>query len=113
MSNKKFAAFIVTYNRAEILMDTIQKIMSQTLTPEKLLVVDNGATDETKEKLNELYPEAVHIKMGYNAGPAGGVNVGLETLAKEGYQWIFWGDDNDPPPTTDTFEKLVHLAETY
>ena len=113
MANKKFAAFIVTYNRAEILMDTIQKIMSQTLTPEKLLIVDNGTTDETKEKLSELYPEAVHIKMGYNAGPAGAIKVGLETLAKEGYQWIFWGDDNDPPPTTDTFEKLVELADSY
>jgi len=113
MANKKFAAFIVTYNRAEILMDTIQKIMSQTLPPEKLLVVDNGTTDETKEKLKELYPEAVHFKMGYNAGPAGAIKVGLEILAKEGYKWIFWGDDNDPPPTPDTFEKLVELGDSY
>jgi len=113
MNNKKFAAFIVTFNRAEILMDTIHKILTQTLPPEKILVVDNGATDETKQKLAELYPEITHFKMGYNAGPAGGDKVGLEILAKEGYEWIFWGDDNDPPPTPDTFEKLVNLAESY
>lgn len=113
MNTKRFAAFVVTFNRAEILMDTIHKIMSQTLPPEKLLVVDNGTTDETKKKLDELYPEVAYIKMGYNAGPAGGDKVGLEMLAKEGYQWIFWGDDNDPPPTPDTFEKLVNLGETY
>jgi GT2 family glycosyltransferase len=113
MSTKKFAAFVVTFNRAEILMDTIHKILTQTLPPEKLLVVDNGATDETKKKLDELYPEVAYIRMGYNAGPAGGDKVGLEILSKEGYQWIFWGDDNDPPPTPDTCEKLVALAESY
>lgn len=113
MSNKKFAAFVVTFNRAEILMDTIQKILTQTLPPEKLLVIDNGSTDETKKKLDELFPEVEYFRMGYNAGPAGGDKVGLEMLAKEGYKWIFWGDDNDPPPTQDTCEKLVNLAESY
>jgi GT2 family glycosyltransferase len=113
MSTKKFAAFIVTFNRAEILMDTIHKILTQTLPPEKILIVDNGTTDETKKKLDELYPEVEYLRMGYNAGPAGGDKVGLEVLAKEGYEWIFWGDDNDPPPTSDTFEKLVKLAESY
>jgi len=48
MANKKFAAFIVTYNRAEILMDTIQKIMSQTLPPEKLLIVEQ----QMKRRIN-------------------------------------------------------------
>lgn len=113
MSTKKFAAFVVTFNRAEILMDTIDKILTQTMPPEKLLVVDNGSTDETKKKLDELYPQVAYLRMGYNAGPAGGDKVGLEILAKEGYEWIFWGDDNDPPPTPDTFEKLVKLAESY
>ena len=113
MSKKKFAAFVVTFNRAEILMDTINKIMTQTLPPEKLLIIDNGDTDETKKKLDELYPQVAYHRMGYNAGPAGGDKVALEMLAKEGYEWIFWGDDNDPPPTPDTFEKLVNLAESY
>jgi GT2 family glycosyltransferase len=113
MSTKKFAAFIVTFNRAEILMDTIHKILTQTLPPEKILIVDNGTSDETKKKLDELYPELAYIKVGYNAGPAGGDKIGLDILAKEGYEWIFWGDDNDPPPTPDAFEKLLKLAESY
>jgi glycosyltransferase involved in cell wall biosynthesis len=113
MSDKKFAAFIVTYNRPDILMDTIQKILDQTRPPEKLLIVDNNDNDETRNKLAQLYPGAAHIKVGHNSGFAGGGKIGLEMLAKEGYEWILWADDNDPPYTEDTLEKLLQLAVSY
>lgn len=113
MNNKKFAAFVVTFRRPDILMDTIKEILSQTRPPDKLLIVDNNDDDITKNKLAELYPNVEHVKTGYNSGYAGGGKVGLEILAKEGYDWIFWGDDNDPPYTPDTFEKLLQLAESY
>jgi glycosyltransferase involved in cell wall biosynthesis len=114
MSNdKKFAAFIVTFKRPDILMDTIEKILGQTRRPDKLLIVDNNDNDDTRNKLQQLYPNVAHIKVGHNSGYAGGGKVGLETLGKEGYEWIFWGDDNDPPYTEDTFEKLLQLAETH
>lgn len=113
MSEKKFAAFIVTYNRPDILMDTIQKMLDQTRPPDKLLIVDNNDNYDTKNKLAQLYPNAAHIMVGHNSGFAGGGNIGLEALAKEGYEWILWADDNDPPYTTDTFEKLLNLADSY
>lgn len=113
MTNKKFAAFIVTYNRPDILMDTIEKCLNQTRPPEKLLIVDNNDNDDTKNNLAQLYPDAAHLKVGHNSGFAGGGKLGLEALAKEGYEWILWADDNDPPYTEDTFEKLLQLAERY
>jgi glycosyltransferase involved in cell wall biosynthesis len=113
MNNKKFAAFIVTYNRPEILMDTIQKCLDQTRPPDKLMIVDNNDNDETKNKAAQLYPNVAHLKVGHNSGFAGGGKAGLEALAKEGYEWILWADDNDPPYTGDTFEKLLKLAESY
>jgi glycosyltransferase involved in cell wall biosynthesis len=111
--NKKFAAFIVTFNRPDILMDTIAKCLDQTRPPDKLLIVDNNDNDITKNKLAQLYPNVVHLMVGHNSGFAGGGNIGLETLAKEGYEWILWADDNDPPYTNDTFEKLLQLADSY
>jgi glycosyltransferase involved in cell wall biosynthesis len=110
MSDKKFAAFIVTFNRPDILMDTIQKMLDQTRPPDKLLIVDNNDNDDTKNAAAKLYPQVAHLKVGHNSGFAGGGNIGLEALAKEGYEWILWADDNDPPYTTDTFEKLLNLA---
>lgn len=111
MSNKKFAAFIVTYNRPDILMDTIQMMLDQTRPPDKLLVVDNNDNDITKNRLAKLYPEVEYLKMSYNSGFAGGGDAGLKKLAAEGYEWILWADDNDPPETEDTFEKLLELGD--
>lgn len=113
MNNKMFAAFIVTYNRPDILMDTIHKCLHQTRPPDKLLIVDNNDNDDTKNKLSQLYPGVAHLKVGHNSGFAGGGKLGLEALAKEGYEWILWADDNDPPDTEDTFEKLLQLAGSY
>lgn len=113
MSGKKLAAFIMTYERPETLVDTIQKILSQTLSPDKILVVDNSASDTTRLRIEGLHPRVFYHKMGYNAGPAGAAKAGLNILVKEGYQWVFWGDDDDPPPTPDCFEKLIALGENY
>ena len=113
MPSGKFAAFVITYKRSDILADTINKIFQQTLPPEKVLVIDNGDDEETMLKLTDSHPNVVYHRMGYNSGPAGGAKAGLDILAKEGYKWIYWGDDNDPPPTDDCFEKLIELAESY
>ena len=45
----RFAGFIMTYERETILVDTIQAIFSQTVTPEKILIIDNSSTYNTKE----------------------------------------------------------------
>jgi hypothetical protein len=35
----------------------------------------------------------------------------LETLAKQGYDWIYWGDDDDPPLFNDEFEHSLGIAK--
>lgn len=102
-----FAAFIITYERAQLIEDTISKLLFQTFPPEKVLVVDNSDTDATKHVIDGLNnPSIVYKRVGYNAGPAGAAKIGLDQLAAEGYQWIFWGDDNDPPKSKNCFEQL-------
>lgn len=113
MATGRFAAFVITYKRPDILPDTVNKLFQQTLPPEKVLIIDNGDDEETMLKMTNFHPKVVYYRMGFNSGPAGGAKAGLDILAKEGYKWIYWGDDNDPPPTDDCFEKLIALAESY
>lgn len=108
----RFGGFIITYNRPEILRDTVQKVFDQTFPPEFLWVIDNSSGTETEEMILALEdPLLKYFRMGYNAGPAGAAVKGLELCGKDGLDWIFWGDDNDPPFRKDTFELLLSVRD--
>lgn len=112
MESKFFAGFIITYNRPDILKGSIEKIFAQTFPPEKIWIIDNSEGSDTKDLIQSLdhYPLA-YINMGYNAGPAGAAAKGLELVAADGYDWIYWGDDDDPPFRSDCFERLLYIKD--
>jgi GT2 family glycosyltransferase len=107
----KFAAFVMTYKRQGIAKQTIEALFNQTVPPAKVLIIDNDELQSGKiiqEQLGHL-PIDYHA-VGFNSGPAGAATIGLKMLAEEGYQWVAWIDDDDPPYFPDVFEKLLHLA---
>ncbi len=109
----KLAGFIITYERHEILTDTLSKIFNQTYPPEKIIVVDNSESTNTQELIIALNnPSIEYFRVGYNAGPAGGAYLGLKKLAEQGYDWIYWGDDDDPPDLMNIFEILIKIGES-
>lgn len=107
----RFGAFVITYNRPAILHTTVSAVLDQTCTPEHILVVDNGEPSVTAQALADFDADLVaHHAMGDNTGPAGATAYALRRLAAENYDWIYWVDDDDPPQTTDTLERLLALA---
>ncbi|WP_290507580.1 glycosyltransferase [Algoriphagus sp.] len=108
----RFGGFIITYNRPNILLETIEKLFEQTFPPELIWVIDNSDNLKTDYAIAGLLDNRInYFRMGYNAGPAGAAKKGLELCAAEGLDWIFWGDDNDPPFFNDTFEKLLSIRD--
>ncbi len=108
----KLGAFVITYNRPDILLVTIQVIFGQTHPPDFLWVIDNSENLETDHAIARLLDPRVRCyRMGYNAGPAGGAAKGLELCTRDGADWIFWGDDNDPPFRQDCFERLLAIRD--
>lgn len=109
----RFSGFIVTYNRPEVLLLTIFKVFGQSFPPEKLWIIDNSSDKITEELIQSFGdPRICYTGIGYNSGPAHAINVGLELVASAGYEWCYWGDDDDPPPSTDTFEKLFESLQS-
>ena len=79
--------------------------------PEKLLIVDNSFSNITQDLVKKInLPNLYYHKVGYNSGPAGAAAIGLKILSDEGYDWIYWGDDDDPPYFKNTFEILIEMA---
>jgi len=113
MISKKFAAFVMTFERPLILQNTINQLFSQTLPPEKILIVDNSLSADTKNVVEALHDNRVdYYRVGKNIGPAGASKIGLEKLTAEGFDWIYWGDDDDPPKFNNVLERLLFLANS-
>jgi len=106
----KLGAFVITFNRPATLVVTIQAIFAQTYPPDFLWVIDNSHDLKTDHAIVGLFDSRIRYhRMGFNAGPAGGAAKGLELCAEEGADWIYWGDDNDPPFRADCFERLLAI----
>lgn len=110
-SNYNFAAFVITKDRPDTLVSTVQKLMNQSLPPSFVLVIDNGSQNLTSLRIKELNDERVsHYSVGYNAGPAGGAYWGMKLLFERGNDWVLWVDDDDPPKFDDLFEKMFQIV---
>lgn len=108
----RLGGFIITYNRPQILLETIRKVFDQTFPPELLWIIDNSEGLETDHAISGLLDSRIlYFRMGYNAGPAGAAAKGLELCGKEGLDWIYWGDDNDPPFKENCFERLLEIGD--
>jgi GT2 family glycosyltransferase len=106
----RFGAFIITYRRPSVLLETINSIFSQTYPPELVWIIDNSENVETGKMVASMLDSRVnYFYMGYNSGPAGAAAKGLELCGKAGLDWIYWGDDNDPPFRVDCFERLLAI----
>jgi len=108
----RLGGFIITYNRPQILLETIQKLFAQSHPPELLWIIDNSNNLDTDHAISSLLDSRVkYFRMGYNAGPAGAAKKGLQLCADSGMDWILWADDNDPPFFPDTLERLISIRD--
>lgn len=75
-----------------------------------VVVVDNGSTDGSRERLPELFPGATVIENGQNLGFPGAVNAGLRYCLREGFDYVLiLNDDTTHKP--DFLSRLVERAD--
>lgn len=110
-SGTGFAAFVMTFNRPATLRATLTSLLAQTVPPEEILVIDNAASPATASVVASLDNAALSYQaMPENLGPAGAAAFGLQYFYARDFEWIYWGDDDDPPKTEDTLARLWKLA---
>jgi GT2 family glycosyltransferase len=99
----KIATIIVTFNRLDMLKDTIESLRNQTKKIDKIIVVNNSSSDGTEEWLN-LQSDLLVLKQD-NLGSSGGQYTGWKTAYELGYEWL-WVMDDDVLPELDCLEKI-------
>lgn len=73
------------------------------------VVVDNGSTDDSVARIQDIYPDLTILQATRNLGFAGGNNLGIRyALAKKAdYIWLL---NNDAKPLPDALSALVSKA---
>lgn len=75
-SDPLVSVVIPTYNRAHIVGEAIESVLSQTYENVEVIVVDDGSTDNTFESLSPLIP-TIRLLRQENAGPSAARNRGI------------------------------------
>ena len=85
------SVIIPTWNRSALLPRALESVLSQTLLPREIIVVDDGSDDDTGELVYSRYPE---VKYHYqpNLGVSSARNVGIRESSTD---WIAFLDSDD------------------
>ncbi len=104
-----FSFVIPAYNEADDIITTLECALAQRLRPHEIIIVDDGSTDGTLEKLQTLRRDGliVVIEHGQNRGAAAARNTAV--AAATGDVLVFVDADNWPP--VDFLERLAPLYE--
>lgn len=78
----------------------------------KVIVVDNGSSDDSVAVVKKNYPDVEVLETGRNLGFAGGNNVGIRHALKQGVQSV-WILNNDTVVDKNTLTALVNACRHY
>ena len=87
----KVSVVIPTYNRAAYIEAAVESVRLQTLREVEIIIVDDGSTDDTLERLQRFGSEVLCLRTP-NQGPAAARNVGMQAARGE---YIAWLDSDD------------------
>ena len=109
MNNRPLiSAIIPTYNRADLVGDAIDSILAQTYPNVEIIVVDDGSTDNTQERLAR-YGDRIRMIYQENAGPSAARNKGIAAANGEFISFLD-SDDLWLPTKLERQVKLLHEA---
>lgn len=96
MSNN-LAVVIVTYNRCELLQQSLTALEKQSYPIDSVIVVNNASTDGITQAFLDNYTGSLPLQVIHNptnTGGAGGFHTGIKTAHEQGYEWVFVIDDD-------------------
>lgn len=93
----RVVAVIVTWNRRDLLLESVAAVCAQSRLPDTVIVVDNASTDGTADALRAAFPGVQLATLGANYGGAGGFAYGMALALADGADLIWLMDDDTVP----------------
>ena len=83
----KIAVIIPFYNESATIIQTLESLKLQTRTPDRVLLIDSGSTDDTSIKINKWISdnnmEAYNIMYSGRMSPSSSINLGIDDSIEE------------------------------
>lgn len=118
MKNAPITVIITTYNDSEYLAAAINSVISQTLLPAQLIIVDDGSDDNNACKITNKYlnndsgVEVTYFKK-KNGGASSARNLGLKHVSEEFVTFLDADDQMLSNNLLDKFNAIKDLSNDY
>lgn len=103
-----FSVVIATYNYGHLIERAVKSVLSQSYEPAELIVVDDGSTDDTAERLQAYSGRMRYIRK-ENGGQSSAYNLGATTASGD-YVYILDADDELCPDALSEFAQAISKA---
>ncbi len=104
----RISVVIPTYNRAELLQESLESVFAQTYKPSQVIVVDDGSTDHTDKVLAEFGDQVQTIRLG-QSGVSAARNAGIDVATGDYIAFL----DSDDLWHPEKIEKHLAFATTH
>ena len=114
MEMRKIGVVVLNYNNFEDTLICIESILVQMSVDVKLVVVDNGSTNNSFEIIKKAFGEkenVIVLKNKTNLGYAKGNNQGIKQLRDMGISYIFIANSDLKFESTTIFKELMEAKE--
>jgi rhamnopyranosyl-N-acetylglucosaminyl-diphospho-decaprenol beta-1,3/1,4-galactofuranosyltransferase len=93
----RVVAVVVTWNRLDLLRESLAAVLAQHRPPDAVIVVDNASTDGTAAAVRSGFPTVRLATLAQNTGGAGGFAYGLALALADGADLVWLMDDDTVP----------------
>ncbi len=108
--NSGLSVVIPTWNAADLVLEAVGHLQQPGAAQgEELIVVDDGSTDDTVERVRRQFPDVVVVEQGVNRGFGAAVNTGFRA-ARGNYLGTV---NNDVRVSWSTLRALVRFLEAH
>jgi len=104
---------ILNWNGKDLMLDCLKSLSKVNYDNYKVLVVDNGSTDDSVKVIKQKFPNADTLQLDKNIGYAAGNNAGFEYIKNKNPEYVIFLN-NDTIVNLNFIEPLIKsLIENY
>jgi GT2 family glycosyltransferase len=101
---------ILNWNGWRDTVECVESCFTLTYSNYKILIVDNGSTDDSESILRGRFPDVLLLQSGSNLGFSGGNNIGIQYALHHGAEYV-WLLNNDTIVAEESLTELVNVAD--